>query len=65
MAGSDYTWCSGCGCKAFYNNSDFECVKDVACLCVECANTFEIVIRRKKSKRLKERLDNWTNRSKK
>lgn len=52
MAGSDYQCCSVCGAKCSYN-ANLAIVKASISktLCVECSKTFEIIIRRKKSKR--------------
>lgn len=60
MAGADYFSCSSCGTKAFHDASiDWgeQNTGDVAALCRECSKFAEIVIRRKKSKRLIKRID--------
>ena len=60
MAGADYTWCAGCGAKAFYDaDVSYDGVGDMAALCDECSKSFEIVVRRKKSKREIKRLDHF------
>ena len=55
MARMDYKWCFTCGGKAFYDaNTDYG-EAEIVVLCKECKKTYEIIVRRKKSKRIKEK----------
>lgn len=54
----DYRWCDICGNKCFYDSVlDIEALKEGVgasiVLCKECSKTYEIVVRRKKSGRIK------------
>jgi hypothetical protein len=55
MAIFDYFLCYTCKGKTFYDaNTDYG-EAEVVALCKECKKTYEIIVRRKKSKRIKEK----------
>jgi transcription elongation factor Elf1 len=55
MASFDYFHCYICNGKAFYDATTDTGEAEVVALCKECKKTYEIVVRRKKSKRIKEK----------
>ncbi len=55
MSGLDYFHCYVCDDKAFYDATTDTGEAEVVALCKECKKTYEIVVRRKKSKRIKEK----------